>query len=163
MLAQFSTSKNKTSDFAEKVVSQFEGNKKEIKYICIDGRGENVAIEKMVESKGGITIKKTPPHTPQYNGRIERRFPIIISMAMAMLWAAGFIKQVKNKLFGFAVETAIFLHDIAPRARSKKSAYKLWYSKPCGWIPKNLVEFGRVGIVKIKDKHVKKGEKRRFQ
>ena len=77
MLAQFSTLKNKMSEFTKKVVSQYEGDKKEVKYIRIDGGGENVAIEKMVKSKGGITIEKTSPHTPQCNGSIERRFPII--------------------------------------------------------------------------------------
>ena len=46
-----------------------------------------------------------------------------------MLWAAGFTKEMKSKLLGEAMTTAIFLHDIAPTARNKKSAYELWTGK----------------------------------
>ena len=131
-----------------------------MKYIRIDGGGENKGIEDLVEEMGGITIEKTPPYTPQHNGRIERRFPIIVSMAMAMLWAAGFTKDMKKKTFNLAVETAIYLQDIAPTARSKRPAYVLWYGKPPKWKLMDLKEFGRIGIVKIKDRYVKQGEEK---
>jgi len=78
MFAQFSGTKTQMTHFAEKVIKRCEGEKKEVKYIRIDGRGENKGIEDLVEEMGGITIEKTPLHTPQYNGRIERRFPIIV-------------------------------------------------------------------------------------
>ena len=160
MFAQFSNTKKNMAKFAEEVISKCDGNDKKVKYIRIDGGGENEDIVKLAESKGGITIEKTPPFTSQYNGRIERRFPVIISMAMAMVWAAGFVKDLKMKLFSLAIETAIFLHDIAPTARSKKSAYELWHGEPPKWKPSDLKEFGRIGIVKIKDKYVKKCEEK---
>ena len=72
-------------NFAEKVIKKCEGEKRQVKYIRIDGGGENKGIEELAEEIRGITIEKTPPNTPQYNGRIERRFPVIISMAMAMI------------------------------------------------------------------------------
>jgi len=85
MFARFSGTKTQMTQVAEKVIKRCEGEKKEVKYIRIDGGGENKGVKDLVEEMGGITIEKTPPHTPQYNGRIERRFTIIISMAMAML------------------------------------------------------------------------------
>ena len=80
MFVQFSGTKTQMTHLAEKVIKRCEGEKKEVKYIRMDGGGENKGIEDLVEEMGGITIEKTPPHTPQYNGRIERRFPIIVSM-----------------------------------------------------------------------------------
>lgn len=46
-----------------------------------------------------------------------------------MVWAASVTKDIKLKVFGMAIETAIFLQDIAPTVRSKKSAYELWHGK----------------------------------
>ena len=139
-------------NFAEKVIKKCEGEKRQVKYIRIDGGGENKGIEDLVEDIGGINIEKTPPNTPQYNGRIERRFSVIISMAMAMIWSAGFTKDMKKRTFNLAVETAIFLNDIAPTTRNKIPAYELWNNKPSHWKIVDLKEFGRIGIVKIKDK-----------
>ena len=130
MFAQFSSAKSQMKNFAEKVIRKCEGEKRQVKYIRIDGGGENKGIEDLVEDIGGINIEKTPPNTPQYNGRIERRFPVIISMAMAMIWSAGFTKEMKKRTFHLEVETAIFLNDIAPTTRSKIPAYELWYNKP---------------------------------
>ena len=53
----------------------------------LDEGGENVSVRKLCDDKG-INIELTLPYTPQYNGRIERRFAIITSMAMALLWNA---------------------------------------------------------------------------
>ncbi len=63
---------------------------------------------------------------------------------------------MKERTFNLAVETAIFLNDIAPTARNKIPAYILWNKMPSPWKVKDLKEFGRIGIVKIKDKYVKK-------
>jgi len=43
---------------------------------------------------------------------------------------------------------------------SRLSAYELSTGKAPRWKPSDLIEFGRVGIVKIKDKHVKNGEEK---
>ena len=63
---------------------------------------------------------------------------------------------MKKRTFNLAVETAIFLNDIAPTTRNKIPAYELWNNKPSHWKIVDLKEFGRIGIVKIKDKYVKK-------
>ncbi len=63
-----------------------------------------------------------PPYTPQYNGRIEQSFAVITSMAMALLWNAGFTSVMKKKFLPEAQTTASFLNDLAPTARSKLSA-----------------------------------------
>ena len=115
----------------------------------MDGGGGNVAVKKICHREG-VEVEQTPLYTPKYNGRIERRFPIVISMAMALLWASGLAKDIKNKLFGEAVATAAFLHDLGPTVRNSKSAEELWTGKATKWTGKHLIEFGRVGLVTIK-------------
>ena len=85
--------------FAQDVIPRCNGEDKKVKYIRVDGGGENEGIAEIAKETG-IIIEKTPPHTPQYNGRIERRFPVIMAMSMAMLWAAGFTKEMKPKILG---------------------------------------------------------------
>ena len=48
--------------------------------------------------------------------------------------------------------TASFLNDLAPTARNNKSAQELWDGKRSKWNNRHLIEFGRVGLVKIKTK-----------
>ena len=61
MFGQFSSTGTKTQmkNFAEKVIKKCEGEKKQVKYIRIDGGGENKGIEDLVEEISGITIEKT--------------------------------------------------------------------------------------------------------
>ena len=157
LFMMFGQSKKNLIKFVEQAFKRFEGEKKNVKYLRMDGGGENVAVKQLCNTKG-VEVEQTPPYTPQYNGRIERRFPIIISMAMALLWAAGFVKEIKNKLFPQAVETAAFLHDLAPTARNSKGADELWSGKPNKWKGKYLIQFGRVGLVTIKSEKVGKLE-----
>ncbi len=87
-------------------------------YVRLDGGGENMAVREFCNDHG-IKVKLTPPYTPQYDGRIERRFAVITSMAKALLWNAGFTSAMKKKLFPQALITASFLNDLVPTAKSK--------------------------------------------
>ena len=73
-------------------------------------------------------------------------------MTMALVWNAGFTSAMKKKLLPQALMTASFLNDLALTARSKWSAQELWDGKRSKWNNSYLIEFGRVGLVKIKTK-----------
>ena len=87
-------------------------------YVRLDGGGENMAVRKFCNDHC-IKVELTPPYTPQYNGRIERRFAVITSMVTALLWNAGGTSAMKKKLLPQALMTASFLNDLALTARSK--------------------------------------------
>ena len=129
--------------FVEKLLTRVKEKHGLPMYVRLDGGGENMAVRKFCNDLG-IKVELTPPYTPQYNGRIERRFAVITSMAMALLWNAGFTSVMKGKLLPQALRTASFLNDLAPTVRNNKSAQELWDGK--------RIEFGRVGLVKIKTK-----------
>ena len=110
LFMMFGTNKNVLVKFITEGYERFKGEQKPVQYLRMDGGGENVAVEKFCH-KEGVKVEQTPPYTAKYNGRIERRFPVILAMAMALLWASGLANDVKNKVFGEAVATAAFLHD----------------------------------------------------
>jgi len=80
-------------DFVEKLFNCIKEKNGLPTYVRLDGGGENMAVRKFCNDHG-IKVELTP----QYNGRIERRFAVITSMAMALLWNAGFTSAMKKKL-----------------------------------------------------------------
>lgn len=151
LFMMFGARKSALKDFVEKLLNRVKETHGLPKYVKLDGGGENMAVRKFCNDHG-IKVELTPPATPQYNGRIERRFAVVTSMAMALLWNAGFTSAMKKKLLPQALMTASFLNDLAPTARSKLSAQELWDGKRSKWNSRLLIEFGRVGLVKIKTK-----------
>jgi hypothetical protein len=49
--------------------------RKVVKYIWCDNVGENILLERWCKKEGhGIQFKYTNPNSPQFNGRIKRKF-----------------------------------------------------------------------------------------
>ena len=157
LFMKFSPVKKEMTKFVEEAFVTCQGKETPIKYVRVDGGGENAGIKALCQ-KYGATLEKTPPYTPQYNGKIERRFAVVCQMAMAFLWNAKFNKEHKQRLLPEAIEMASFLHDLLPTAANKKSHNERWYGEPSKWTPKHLIEFGRVGHVTIKEKKTAKQE-----
>ena len=151
LFIMFGARKSDLKNFVEKLLNRVKEKHGLPMYVRLDGGGENMAVRKFCNDHG-IKVELTPPYTPQYNGRIERRFAVITSMAMALLWNAGFTSVIKGKLLPQALMTASFLNDLAPTARNNKSAQELWDGKRSKWNNSYLIEFGRVDLVKIKTK-----------
>ena len=102
----------------------------------------------------GLKFLFTPPYSPQYNGRVERRFAVVTQKAMAMMYDAGFNSEFRSKVWGEAVMTASFLCDIFPTQRSSIPTYNLFNKEESKWYP-FLIEYGRIGMVTSQ----KKGKK----
>ena len=92
MFMQFSPTKKQMVKFVEIAFDHFQSLGRQIKYIRMDGGGKNEPI-KLLCKRNSATVEQTPPHTPQYNGKIERRFAVLISMGMCFLWNAKFTKK----------------------------------------------------------------------
>ena len=128
----FGARKSDLKDFVEKLLNRVKEKHGLPMYVRLDGGGENMAVRKFCNDHG-IKVELTPPYKPQYNRRIEIRFVVITSMAMALLWNAGFTSTMKKKLLPQALMTVSFLNDLAPTARSKLSAQELWDGKRSKW------------------------------
>ena len=92
-----------------------------MKYLRCDNAGENVKQLREVAEKYGIEMEYTAPHTPQFNGIVERRFPVLLEKAKAMLISAGFTPEAKKTLWAEAVSTANYLYNIMIPVKREKS------------------------------------------
>ena len=61
-----------------------------MKYLRYDNAGENGKGLKEVAQRYGVEMEFTSPYTPQFNGIVERRFPVLMGKAKSMLHAAKF-------------------------------------------------------------------------
>ena len=159
MFIEFGKTKSGMKEFVEKIFIFLKGRNTPCKFLRCDNAGEHFAFKELCP-KYGVEIEFTPSYTPQFNGRLERRFPVVLEKGMAMMIDAGFKKEFRRFAWAEAVNTASFLCDIFPTARSQTPAYELFYEERCKWY-NHLVEFGRVGIVASKKKGIKlqpKGE-----
>ena len=53
-------SKKNLIKFVEKSFERFEGDKKHVKYLRMDGGGANVAVKQLCNTKG-VEVEQTPP------------------------------------------------------------------------------------------------------
>ena len=150
---EFGKTKDGMVDYVEKIFTMLKGRNMPCKFIRCDNAGEPVGLQAVCE-KYGVKLEYTPPYSPQYNGRIERRFAVVTQKAIAMMFDAGFNKEFRSKVWGEAVATAAFLGDIFPTQRSSIPAYNLFNKEDSKWYP-FFIEYGRVGMVTSQ----KKGKK----
>ena len=79
-MMQFSPAKKHMTQFVEQaLIALFKGKDKPIKYVKMDGGGENEGMKKLC-LKNGAMLEKNPPYTSQYNGKIDRRHSTIDCM-----------------------------------------------------------------------------------
>ena len=90
------------------------------KYLRMDNGGENVKLEKRLQSKDWkipITIEYTARDTPQCNSLVEVGFATLGSQARAMMLNANVPKNKRMKLMPKAIEAATFLDGFVPIRR----------------------------------------------
>ncbi|KAL0361243.1 UNVERIFIED_CONTAM: hypothetical protein Sradi_3808800 [Sesamum radiatum] len=79
--------------------------------------------------ENGILSQWTPPGTPQLNGVAERRNRTLLDMVWSMM---SFTEQPPS-FWGYALETAAKLLNIAPSKSVPQTPYELWHVKPASY------------------------------
>jgi hypothetical protein len=85
-----------------------------IKNIRFDNSGENEAFKRLMdESKDfNINFEFTAPHTPEMNGKLERKFVALYGKARSMLSGAKIPKYLRIGLLAQCAKTASQLENI---------------------------------------------------
>ena len=86
-----------------------------IKYIRCDNAGENKELQKkclQTQDLCGIQFEFTSRDSPQFNGKIERKFAVIFSRMRANFEAAKIDMKLRRKLWGEACMTAIDIENL---------------------------------------------------
>ncbi|KAL0291514.1 UNVERIFIED_CONTAM: Retrovirus-related Pol polyprotein from transposon TNT 1-94 [Sesamum calycinum] len=76
--------------------------------------------------KNGIVSQWTPPGTPQLNGVAERRNRTLLDMILSMMS----FTELPLSFWGYALETAARLLNIAPSKTVAQTPYQIWHGKP---------------------------------
>ena len=128
----------------------------EIKRIRLDNSGENKSLQKECNKENlGVIFEFTAPGTPQQNSVAERRIPMLMGRARAMLIQAGIDSKGKGEFWCEVISIATKLDNIMVGPDRTKPPYTLFYNKDAK-IMKHMRTFGEMAVVAI---HV--GEKMR--
>ncbi|KAL0387629.1 UNVERIFIED_CONTAM: Retrovirus-related Pol polyprotein from transposon TNT 1-94, partial [Sesamum radiatum] len=103
---------------------------RKIKTLRSDRGGEYLSGEFIDYLKENGTVSQwTPPETPQLNGVAERRNRTLLDMIRSMMS----FTELPLSFWGYALETATRLLNIAPSKTVAQTAYQIWHGKPASY------------------------------
>ncbi|KAL0403952.1 UNVERIFIED_CONTAM: Retrovirus-related Pol polyprotein from transposon TNT 1-94 [Sesamum radiatum] len=120
-----------------------------IKILRLDRGGEYLSRELLDYLKeNGILSQWTPPGMPQLNGVSIRRNRILLDMVQSMMS----FTELPLSFWGYALETAAKLLNMAPSKNMAQTPYQIWHGKPASY--KYLRVWGSPAYVKrlVEDK-----------
>ncbi|KAL0420261.1 UNVERIFIED_CONTAM: Retrovirus-related Pol polyprotein from transposon RE2 [Sesamum latifolium] len=116
---------------------------RKIKALRSDRDGEYLSGEFIDYLKeNGILSQWTPPGTPQLNGVAERRNRTLLDIVRSMMS----FTELPPSFWGYALETAAKLLNIAPSKSVPQTPYEIWHGKPASY--KYLRVWGSPAYVK---------------
>ena len=102
----------------------------EIKRIRLDNSGENKSLQKECNKENlGVIFEFTAPGTPQQNSVAERRIPMLMGRARAILIQAGIDSKGKGEFWSEVISTATKLDNIMMRPERTKLPYTLFQQR----------------------------------
>jgi hypothetical protein len=139
------------------LVRFLKGKGIEVKYLRCDNAGEHQDKLKEICDTEGIQMEFTPPGTPQYNGKRERKIAINRMRALASMFNCKLTEEGRKSLRAEAVQYAAITSNLLVTPNQKEPPVEAFFKTKSKLQLKHLMEFGRIGYVtikqKIKDKH----------
>ena len=123
----------------------------EIKKIRLGNSGENkILLNECDKQTLGEIFEFTAPGMPQQNSVVERRIPMSMERARAMLIQAGIDSKGKGVFWCEVISTVTNLDNIMVRPDRTKPPYTLFYNKDAKFM-KHLRTFGEMTVVAIRE------------
>ena len=93
-----------------------------------DDAGQNRVLENQCNEKGmGVTFEYTGPGSPQYNGRVERKYPTLYARVRTMLNAAGVPENIREGVWAEAAKTATEIENLIVTDTKPIAAFHRFY------------------------------------
>jgi hypothetical protein len=140
------------SELPETVISWIKTVQKEhdtiIMNLRCDNAGEYLKLKEYTNTEPDIKInfEFIAPHSPQQNGKIERKFATLWGKVCSMLNAAKFTETLRNKLWAKCANLATKLENILIIPDTNTTPHEMVYGSPPDWID-NLHKFGELANV----------------
>jgi Reverse transcriptase (RNA-dependent DNA polymerase) len=131
-----------------------------IKYIRLDNSGENKSLEHLCKATTlQIQFEYTSPGTPQYNGRVERKFATLYGKIRSVLNSTETPEDIRKGLWAEAANWVTHIENCVVTSTKTVPSYVQFYGKPPNI---SIHQFGEIGIVantqqKIKGKLTNRG------
>jgi hypothetical protein len=154
----FIPEKSAIGKVVEKVLDKINGMHKSTKYLRCDNAGENKKELSELCVQRGIQIEFTAPNTPQQNGVAERAFAVILDGALSSMIGAKLTTAYQGFLWAEAVYAQTKIRNMIPMTGESVSPIELFTGETPNY--GNLIQWGRVGFVTVRDKYIKKLENR---
>jgi hypothetical protein len=150
---------NQVDRIVELIKDLAKKHKTTVKYIRCDNAGENGSLEKECAKQGlGIQFEYTGPGTPQFNGRVERKFANQYSKVRAMLNGAKLPTVKRKGLWTEAARTATDLENILVLTNKPvASYYNAFFEKELPGL-RNMRTFNEIAIVNDHKKRKMRGK-----
>jgi hypothetical protein len=147
----------KKSDLSERVMELLKDLKSKhnikVKFVRCDNAGENKKLEELCLKEGlGIQFEFTTPDTPEYNGKVERKFATLYGRVRAMLNSARLTKRLREGLWAEAASTAQQLENALVTDKRDQPSYNQFFKKEYPGF-RNRHPFGELAIVNYGDEN----------
>jgi Reverse transcriptase (RNA-dependent DNA polymerase) len=122
-----------------------------VKFIRCDNAGENVDLKNKCQQTtdlNDIEFEFTARDSPQFNGRIERKFATLTGRVRAMLNAAKLTQELRNQLWCEAASTATDIENLLVKRNQEESPRLKFFEKDLPK-PESLRQFGEMAIIKM--------------
>ena len=152
--------KSEAADLFKQIRAKFNNSNRttSIKMLVTDGGGEYISedFEIYLKTKG-IAHSKTPPNTPQRNGKAERLNKILFDLARAMLRT----RRMPRRFWGYAILYAAYCLNRVPKSGKDEARMEMLFGIKPDF--KDLLEFGTPVMFHNHDPHIKKLDDRSFE
>jgi hypothetical protein len=99
-----------------------------VKVIRCDDAGENKVLElRCIQAQLGIHFEYTGPGTPQYNGRVERKFATLYGCVRTTLNAARLAKKLREGVWAEAAKMATDLTNLVVTPNQPVAPFHRFY------------------------------------
>ncbi|TAF30165.1 MAG: hypothetical protein EAZ68_23195, partial [Oscillatoriales cyanobacterium] len=119
-----------------------------VQKIRMDNSGENLRFKTNVENHKYLhyDFELTPTRSPEYNGKVERKFATLWGKVRSMLNGARLTMYLRKGLWAQCAKYVTDLENIIVKKNKTTTAADLFYGRLPPWI-NNLRTFGEIGAV----------------
>jgi hypothetical protein len=123
-----------------------------VEYVRCDNAGENQLLQRLcIEHQMNIQFEYTPPKSPQYNGKVERKYATLYARVRAMLNTAGFDGEMRAGLWAEAAQMATCIENQLVTANKPTPANTIFQSNASSKGIR-LHQFGEMAVVALREK-----------
>jgi hypothetical protein len=142
-LELFLNKKDYLKDKIIELIKELKNDNIQVRFLRFDDAGENYALEKECKQQNlAVKFEYGRPHTPQRNGKVERKFQTLYGRIRAMMNDSEIDGELRDGLWAECASTATYYDNSIIKKDKKNRAKGL----------RNLKRFGEMCVATTKNK-----------